>query len=213
MLKIYLIRHGQTDWNLSGQLQGQSDIALTELGQQQAQLLAEHFPAEKLDAIFSSDLQRAHDTAKALAKKFSCEIFLEKNMREIFFGDWEGLRFDEIIARWGKEFTHQLFSAPGDLSVPNGETFAQLSVRAMKALEIVREKFPEGHVAMVAHGAFNKTLLATILHIPLNELWHIRQDNTAVNIFRFDGDYFSLELLNDTHHLQGMPKAKNFLDK
>jgi alpha-ribazole phosphatase len=95
-----LIRHGQTAWNKSGKYQGQSDVALSEEGLEQARCLAEHFPVEKLDAVYASDLSRAMVTAETVAQKFGLEVRPEAAFRELSFGKWEGLTYAEIVAGW-----------------------------------------------------------------------------------------------------------------
>ena len=91
MVKVVFIRHGETEWNADGRYQGQSDVALSDTGRAQAALLADHFPVEKIDVIYSSDLVRAFDTALAVAGRFGLPVHREPAFREISFGDWEGL--------------------------------------------------------------------------------------------------------------------------
>ena len=199
-MKLFLIRHGQTEWNRLGKYQGQADIALSEDGLRQAELLAKAFPAETLNVIYTSDLKRALMTAECLERRYHCPIYPDAGLRELNFGDWEGLTYEEIATRWPQE-VENLFGAPEKLQIPNGETFAALQARAMKKLRAIRMENEGKEVAVVAHGAIAKTILTALLHIPLHYIWALRQDNTAVNIVRFDGDYMSVELINGTAHL------------
>ena len=200
MMKLFLIRHGQTDWNILGKYQGQTDIPLSAEGVRQAERLAQHFPADALDVIYTSDLQRAVMTAERLAKKFSTPVKAEKALRELDFGAWEGLTYQEIAQRWPQEVEH-LFGAPEKLQIPKGETFLTLQQRAMAKINEIREENDGKNVAVVAHGAIAKAILTALLHIPLHYVWTLRQDNTAVNIIRFDDTFVSVELLNGTAHL------------
>jgi alpha-ribazole phosphatase len=200
MMKLLLIRHGQTDWNLLGKYQGQTDIALSGEGIRQADLLAQNFPVDTLDIIYTSDLQRAFMTAERLAEKFSAPLYADKALRELNFGAWEGLTYQEIAERWPQEVKN-LFGAPEKLQIPEGETFLMLQRRAMDKIHEIRAENEGKNVAVVAHGAISKAILTALLHIPLHYVWMLRQDNTAVNILRFDDEFVSVELLNGISHL------------
>lgn len=200
MMKLLLIRHGQTDWNLLGKYQGQTDIALSGEGIRQADLLAQNFPVDTLDIIYTSDLQRAFMTAERLAEKFSAPLYADKALRELNFGAWEGLTYQEIAERWPQEVKN-LFGAPEKLQIPEGETFLMLQRRAMDKIHEIRAENEGKNVAVVAHGAISKAILTALLHIPLHYVWTLRQDNTAVNILRFDDEFVSVELLNGISHL------------
>ena len=200
MMKLLLIRHGQTDWNLLGKYQGQTDIALSGEGIRQADLLTKNFPVDTLDIIYTSDLQRAFMTAERLAEKFSAPLYADKALRELNFGAWEGLTYQEIAERWPQEVKN-LFGAPEKLQIPEGETFLMLQRRAMDKIHEIRAENEGKNIAVVAHGAINKAILTALLHIPLHYVWTLRQDNTAVNILRFDDEFVSVELLNGISHL------------
>lgn len=200
MMRLVLVRHGQTEWNLTGRYQGQSDTRLSEDGRRQAELLAVHFPVGHLDVIYSSDLRRARETAECVARRLGCPVVPEAAFRELSFGAWEGLTYAEISARWPEE-AGKLFRAPDELRIPGGETFRELQDRALKRIGELYAEYEEKTVGIFAHGAINKTILAGLMHIPLHYLWSLRQDNTAVNILRLDGEYVTVELVNGTSHL------------
>lgn len=201
MVKVVFVRHGQTEWNVSGRYQGQSDVALSVAGIEQAEKLAANFPVEHIDAIYSSDLVRARVTAETVAKRFGLAVKLEPAFRELSFGDWEGLTYEQIVASWPDAMKNFL-AHPDILDIPNGESFPAVQQRAMTRLhELIREH--EGQTIMVAaHGAVLRTMLVAALHMPLQYLWSIRQFNTAVNIVRYDDEGNpTVELLNSTAHL------------
>ena len=203
MVKIFLIRHGQTEWNIDGRYQGQSDVALSQEGLAQAQALAEHFPGERLDAVYSSDLQRARVTAETVAKKFNLPVQLEPAFRELGFGDWEGLTYEQIVGGWADAMANFL-KHPDKMQIPHGESFAEVQERAWSRFqELVQEHEMQDHaIAIFAHGAVLRTLLTAILHISLEYVWELRQYNTAVNIVRYDDGWPTVELLNSTEHLR-----------
>ena len=199
-MRLILVRHGQTEWNAGGRYQGQSNVALSDAGRKQARFLAERFPVRQLDAIYTSDLDRAKETAECVGKRLGLTVCPEKAFRELSFGDWEGLTYQEISSRWPEE-AEKLFTAPDELVIPHGETFRDLQKRALDKIYSLYEKHIDQTVAVFAHGAINKTILAGLMHIPLHYLWSLRQDNTAVNILRLDDGYVMVELINSTSHL------------
>lgn len=199
-MRLILVRHGQTEWNAGGRYQGQSNVALSNTGRKQARFLAERFPVRQLDAIYTSDLDRAKETAECVGKRLGLTVCPEKAFRELSFGDWEGLTYQEISSRWPEE-AEKLFTAPDELVIPHGETFRDLQKRALDKIYSLYEKHIDQTVAVFAHGAINKTILAGLMHIPLHYLWSLRQDNTAVNILRLDDGYVMVELINSTSHL------------
>lgn len=201
MTKVIFIRHGQTEWNVTGRYQGQSDVKLTEEGRKQAEKLADNFPVAKVDAIYASDLCRAMVTAETIAKKFGLKVQAEPAFRELSFGDWEGLTYQQIVDKW-EEAMANFLQHPDILEIPGGESFPAVQQRAMKRLNELIEKHDGQTIVVVAHGAVLRTMLTAALHMPLQYLWSIRQFNTAVNIVRYDSDANpTVELLNSTAHL------------
>lgn len=200
MTRVVLVRHGQTEWNTAGRYQGQSNTELSAEGYKQAEQLAENFPVKNVDSIYSSDLNRAFATAQKIADKFNLEVIPDKAFRELDFGDWEGLTYEEINSQWPDE-VGDFFGAPEKLKIPNGETFSQAAERAVTRLKEIIACNENKTVVIAAHGAVIRSMLATLMHIPLHYIWSIRQDNTAVNVLRFDGDYVMVEAINSTAHM------------
>ena len=202
MTKIVFVRHGQTEWNLSMRYQGHTDINLTELGQQQAQCVAARLAKEPLTAIYTSDLTRAKDTALAIAAPHQLTVQTKENLREINFGAWEGLNYAAIHSRWPAEMD-QLFLTPGEVVIPEGETFEALQKRVTNVLQEIIAAHPTETVAVVSHGGTIRAALCAALCMPINAFWHIRQDNTAVNqvVYYPDEKRAVVELVNDTGHL------------
>ena len=201
MTKIILVRHGETKWNLLGRYQGQTDIALSDKGLQQAQMLAKRFAFPEISAAYSSDLQRAYKTASCVADRFSLPVTEKAGLREMNFGEWEGLTYKQIAVQW-PEAMGTFFQRPDMLEIPGGEGFAVLQERAVKCIEEIVASNVGKTVAVVAHGAILRTILTHVLHMPLRYVWTIRQDNTAVNILRYDEGNCMVELVNSTAHLQ-----------
>lgn len=202
MIRFILVRHGQTEWNVGGRYQGQSDVALTEEGRQQARLLAENFPVAEVHRIYASDLKRASETADIIAARFGLPVTKDKIFRELSFGDWEGLTYKEIVSRW-PDAMENFLRHPDKLNIPHGETFQEVQQRAMKGLyAIMADPANEDTtIVIVAHGAILRTILTAQLHMSLEYAWSIRQFNTAVNIVRYDEGRPTVELINGTAHL------------
>ena len=128
MGRLYLIRHGETDSNKSFRFQGQTDIELNEKGLAQAELLAEHFKNIRLDAVYSSSLTRARQTAAPLAAVHGLEVQPVEDIKEIAFGKWEGLTYNQINdASLGQ--IDEFFKNPALCHVPGGENFTDVAAR------------------------------------------------------------------------------------
>ena len=200
MTKIFLIRHGETEWNRVGKLQGISDIRLSPEGINQAHLLAEHTPFNAVDAVYSSDLVRAVMTAKILSDKFNLPIIRERGLRETNFGDWEG-RFLSELAKENPKGFEKFFTKPDQVQPPGGETFLQSQARIMNALDEIIADNEDRNIIVITHGAAIRLIICAALYIPIRKMWAISQNNMAVNILTFDEGNFSVELMNSTLHL------------
>ena len=200
MTKIFLIRHGETEWNAIGKLQGSSDIKLLPEGINQAHMLAEHAPFSAVDAVYSSDLSRAMMTAEILAEKFGLPVIKERGLRETSFGDWEG-RFLSELAKENPKGFEKFFTKPDKVQPPNGETFLQSQARIMNAFDEIIADNEDKNIIVVSHGAAIRLILCAALYIPIRKMWSIGQYNMALNILVFEEGNFSIELLNSTLHL------------
>jgi phosphoserine phosphatase len=143
MTTILLARHGETDWNLNRRVQGHSDTPLNDTGRTQAQALGEELAGERIDAVYSSDLVRAHETARAVAEPRGLSVTAIRDLRERHFGTWEGLTDNEIFAR---------FDPAPDTSWGDGETREEMAARVLDALRRIAAAHPESRVLVVSHG-------------------------------------------------------------
>ena len=203
MVEIILIRHGVTLWNVEARIQGISDVELSPEGLRQAELLAENFPFDKVDAVYSSDLSRAKTTAKFVADKFNLPVQTTAGLREVDFGIWEGKSFAEL-EKYEADNLKIFHTNPTELRLNRAETFQQAQARAMNEIKKIiayHELDGESRVVAVAHGSINRAILCAILDIPLKNMWRLSQFNTAINIFRVDDGNFTVQLINSTAHL------------
>lgn len=199
--RLYLIRHGETEWNNSRRYQGHMDVALSPRGRRQAALLCERLREEKLAAVYASDLKRARETAAIIAWPHGLAVIEMPDLRELNFGLWEGLTYQEIAAAYPGDFEEWL-ADPAGKQVPGGESFAQLQRRAYNAVTGIVAKHPGQKVAVVSHGGALRTIILSLLGLGLEGLWRFRLDNASLSIVDcYDGEYI-LSLLNDVHHLR-----------
>jgi alpha-ribazole phosphatase len=203
MTKVILVRHGETLWNLEMKYQGHCDVALTEKGIKQAELAADSLAKESISAVYASDLCRAFVTAEHIANKHHLQVATIPELREINFGQWEGLTYDKINNQWS-DIMAKLFTHPDEVEIPDGETFREVKERATIALNTLIEKHPNETIVVVSHGGTIRTILCAVLNIPLNHLWNIKQDNTAINILEYYNNQTLVSLVNGTYHLHDL---------
>lgn len=159
MTRVYLVRHGETVWNLTKRAQGHADVPLNAAGRRQARLAAAELDGVELDAVYASDLARAVDTATPIARAHDLEVTTDPDLREIDQGEWEGLTTDEIKRRW----PHLWGAARHHRARPGGESPGQVRARSLEALRRIVAAHPDGAVAVVSHGGTIRWLSAEAL--------------------------------------------------
>jgi broad specificity phosphatase PhoE len=182
MTTLYLIRHGETPWNVEGRYQGQLDPPLSERGRQQAQATAARLAPLDFEAIYSSDLARAHQTAKALAKKIGLSIQLDPRLREINQGLWQGVLIDDIRTRWPEEIRGWEHD-PWQHYPPDGENLRQVQTRLFAAIDEVVQRHPQGLVAVFSHKLPIALLKIRYQGCPKRKIWSLLPANGAWEIF------------------------------
>lgn len=203
-MRLLLVRHGVTDHNINRQITGQSDVPLTELGRDQVRAVGKYLAREKLDAIFSSDLQRARDTAREIARHHNLPVLEDPDLREIHMGEWEGLTIEEIQARDLEGWKH-VRSDPVRHAPPGGETFFQLQERAARALQRCQERHAGQTVLWATHGGLIGTTVCQALQLDLTYRHCFRHENTSITELRFGKGLPLIERLNDVAHLRILP--------
>lgn len=205
MTRIYLVRHGQTEWNKISKVQGRTDIELSETGVLQAKLLAKRLIREDIDIIYSSSLKRALRTAEIIAEYKECSIERSDTYQEICLGPWEGMTINEIKERYTEHY-RVYREDPANFSLPGAETFMDLSERTYNSIAEIVEKNSGRNILVVSHGTAIKAAIIRILGIDIKNYTKFRIDNASVSVIGFYEDNPEKPVvltLNDTCHLEG----------
>ena len=199
-----MARHGQTQWNVEGRWQGSTDIPLDDIGQTQANILAERLGRYPIQAVYTSPLSRAAVTAEASAKKLGLEVNYHDGLKEICLGDWEGLNLPEIRMKHPAEYAKW----ESDMGAQVGmgvESNHDAQMRGQAALLEICET-EKKDTLIVSHGGLINRLVCWLLHIPLKKRTSFRIQNTGLCVvecfFSEDEPRFQVITLNDFSHLQ-----------
>jgi alpha-ribazole phosphatase len=203
MTMLLLVRHGQTLWNEQSRYLGWSDLALNELGKRQTQALVEQLADREFKAIYSSDLQRATDVARAIARRSHRVVRPDSRLREMAFGSIEGLTFDEAQARQPARMSAWLSDVYQTL--PDAEPYNVFSARISSFLADVRLKFPESAVLVVTHGGPIREILRQVLGLPAKGLWYFQIDLATISEIVLYESGPLLVRLNETVYLEIKP--------
>ncbi len=209
---LYLIRHGETDWNLTGRWQGHADIPLNAIGRAQARRLAERIGARgpRFDAIFSSDLQRAWETASILGQAADLPPQPLPALREIDVGSWSGLTSAEVRARDGE--TYARIQSGEDVARGGGERFLDLYSRVVGAVEQLADKHAGQALALVMHGG---PVRAVLLHAARDKRgvnpYRLHIGNTSITVAICEDGRWELGPINDMGHLEASPQAHDMM--
>jgi len=176
MTQLILVRHGQTDWNVEGRYQGQTDRPLNAAGRAQAEALARQLAPGQFAAIYSSDLLRALETAQIIATGLGLPVQVDRRLREINLGDWEGRQVAEIAAQYQGAWADRARD-PGRSRAPGGETVAEVAARLADAAAHIARRHPGGTVVVVSHGVALATLICQARQRPLAEAYSLIPDN------------------------------------
>jgi broad specificity phosphatase PhoE len=201
MTSLYLVRHGQTAWNKEEVFRGRTDIPLDETGLKEAESAGEYFKTLDIEAVYSSPLSRAWQTAQKISRFHSLDVQALEGLLDMSFGSWEGRSLKEVKETDGERY-RQWREEPHLLRLPGGETLAEVRARTMSALEEVIRRHPEKTVILVSHRVINKVLICGILGLDNSHFWQIQQDTTAINLIQHRNGKYILSLMNETCHLR-----------
>ncbi len=210
--RILAIRHGETAWNVDTRLQGHLDIPLNEVGLRQAQHLAQALlQRETIDAIYASDLSRAHTTAQAIAQALGLTVKMHPGLRERHFGAFQGRTYAEIETELPEHAWHWRKRTPDWTPPEGGESLITLRERIVATVDELAAQHPGQQVVMVAHGGVLDILYraATRLELQAPRTWQLT--NTSVNRLLWTPQGLSLVGWGDTTHLDALAKDESSL--
>lgn len=172
MTEFWLVRHGQTDWNISGRWQGQTADApgLNQTGWAQALDPLKLLTGKQFSAIYSSDLLRSRQTAELIAKALGLDLILEPRLREIDLGEWEGMLSKDIEAHYPNELAERVHD-PVHARAPRGESLLDVEERVIAVMNEITKKYPDGSVLIVSHGVPLAVIICHSKKIPLEEAY------------------------------------------
>ncbi len=208
---IYLVRHGQTAWNKEEIFRGRTDIPLDETGLKQAELAGDYLKEVRIDAIYSSPLSRARQTAQKIAQLHHLEVIPLEGMIDLSFGNWEGQPHQKI--QENDPETYRMWrEKPHLVRLPGGETLDEVTARSMAAMEEVVRKHSGRNAVLVSHRVICKVLICAILGLDNSHFWQIAQDTTAINLIQFRRGIYILSLMNETCHLKLVKEERPKVD-
>jgi len=187
-MSIYIVRHGETDWNREGIYQGHTDTPLNEDGRKTAERLGHTLSKIKISCIYSSDLLRARETAEIINRFLNVPVCHTQDLRELNFGDWTGISIwemeekdPELFRRWQED--------PWNISPPGGETFRELTERVMNILEEITRRHRDEDVLIVSHAGPIKAMIFGLISATGRAYWNIKISHNTVVIIDRDTDY------------------------
>jgi len=206
-LRLLLLRHGETAWNRERRYQGWTDTPLSAEGLAQAEAASRELKEHAFAAVYASPLQRARDTAAAIAAPHGLGVETDPAFKELGFGQWEGLTLDE--ARAGFPDIYDVWAkTPHLVSPPGGESLAQARERVLAGLGRLRAGHPDSVVCLVAHGIPVRILVLEALGLPLERIWSLHSAPTGISELEFRDDWTALHRMNTLVHLDAVPAGR-----
>jgi probable phosphoglycerate mutase len=203
--RIIAVRHGETAWNVDSRIQGQMDIQLNATGRWQAHRVGLALATEPVSAVYSSDLGRAHETARCISDRLGVPVVAHAGLRERRFGMFEGRTFDEIHQTWPEHAQNWRKRIPEWQPPEGGESLIQLRERVSRTVQDLACKHPGEQIVVVAHGGVLDTLyrIATGQEVNSPRTWQL--PNGAINRLLWTPQGFTLVGWSDTQHLDHAP--------
>ena len=203
MGRLYMVRHGETEWNALGRIQGHTDVGLSDQGREQARAVARRLSGVAFDAAYSSDLSRTRETAQIILGESPASLNSTERIREYKKGVFEGLTPDESMRRYPELYEASLVNDL-DFAPTGGETIRQTSLRMANFVSDLKKLHQDETVLMVGHGGSLRSAVVAIMDLPLEANWKLIMGNCSLSIFDTYTDNAVMLLYNDTSHLNGV---------
>ena len=198
---MILVRHGQSTWNREHRIQGQLDPPLSDEGRHQVELLGRRLAGRHLAGFYASDLKRAFETAEAIGAFVDLIPEPTPGLREIYLGDWEGLRTDEIAERFPDAWARWRQEPDWDL-VPGGEGAARFEARVIATLDEILDRHSHGDVLVVTHGGVIQVALHRVIGRPSRGLFPFKIQNASISLIEVRRGRMVIGGSNDVGHLE-----------
>lgn len=197
---VLLVRHGSTEHSLSGRFSGRNDLPLDARGRGQARAIARHIGnLDPVDAVLSSPLPRARETAAAIVEQVGGGVDIHDDLIETEFGEWEGLTIEEAHQKWPDVLAQWLRRA--DIAPPSGESFSEVERRALRGLTDILERHRGQRVVVVSHVTPIKTLLRLALGAPQETMFRFHLDTASLSVIDYYADgTSSVRTINNAEH-------------
>ena len=195
-----MIRHGQSTWNSEHRIQGQLDPPLSDEGRRQAERVGQRIAGRHFAGFYSSDLKRAFETAQAIEAATGLQAEPMAGLREIFLGEWEGLRTDDLAQRFPEAWASWTDEPDWDL-VPGGEGAALFETRVAAALDEILSRHAQGDVVVVTHGGVIQIALHRVIGRPSRGLFPFKIQNASISVIERRDGRMVIGGVNDTSHL------------
>jgi len=199
MTELILVRHGETEWNAGEIFRGRADVNLNEKGVVQAKLLGEYLKDTRLEAVYTSPLQRAVRTAERIAKHYTLDVIREPALIDMDYGEWQGMPLAEVRKIY-KNLYIKWETSPENVKFPGGESLDDVRNRAVSAVNKIIKKH-KGTIVLVSHRVVNKVLICSMLGLDNSHFWKIRQETCGISSFSYEKGQFVLMKHNDTSFL------------
>jgi broad specificity phosphatase PhoE len=200
-LRLVLVRHAETDWNRERRYQGHRDTSLSDTGRAQAEAAGRLLAGERIEAVWSSPLRRARETAAAIAAPQGLAVHVEDAFGEMRFGEWEGLTVEEVRARFPTLYQAWL-ETPHLVALPGAETLDEVRARALRGLEGLRAAHDGRTVCLVTHGVTSRILILEALGLGLDRIWSLQVSSTGISELEFRDDWAVVHRMNTLVHLE-----------
>jgi phosphoserine phosphatase len=203
-MKLVIIRHGETMWNLQKRTQGVTDIPLSPNGVEQAGLTRDALRSEVIAAAYASPLKRALNTAEIICEGNHVQVEPKPELMEFAFGVWEGMAFHEIEEHYPAEM-ETWKASPHRFSVLGSETLQIAAKRLRRFISGIESVHSNDTVLVVAHSITSRLIIADAIGLPIKNLHALRMDNAGISVIDFRADGNVLRTMNDTSHLRRVP--------
>lgn len=201
-LRLFVVRHGETDWSRQHRFAGWSDIPLSEAGRGQCEAVAEALATTTVTAVWGSPLERARLSAEIIAKPHHLAVTAEPHFREMGFGQWEGLTRGEAAARFPRQW-EVWRAAPARFAAPGGEALPEVAERVARGLDALKAANEGGTVILVTHAIVVRLIVLAALGLGPDRLWTVDAAPAGISELEYGEDWVTVHRMNTVGHLDG----------